>query len=158
MRMKDLVLLGQILRWCPKSGGENVFLETVLRSVNLSWWSSGGKREGKWQLFVKHWGERLLDILRSNFGTRDRFSPRNWEVIILLLLSSLWHFSSFLVRKESPFSPANVSIVCMTIAILIFVFCCKLSLNNLEENKDWRECVKMQTYKPVRGYPESLLS
>ena len=37
------------------------------------WWEEGRDMI----ILFKALGERLLDILRSNFGTRDKFSPRN---------------------------------------------------------------------------------
>jgi hypothetical protein len=69
------------------------------------WWEEGRER----MTLCKALGERLLDILRSNFGTSVRFSPRNLEGMILLL-SSLCHFSSFLVRKASLFPSSNLSL------------------------------------------------
>ena len=73
--------------------GEERELELVEKGDERECWREEG-RERMALCLCKGRGEILRDVFRSNFGIK------NLEVTILLF-SSLWHFSSFLMMKTS---------------------------------------------------------
>ena len=101
-RMVSRDLRGECLLLCPGDCDK-------VREHELVEFRRDGGRER--MTLCKAFGERLRDIFRSIFGNNERFSPRNWEVIILLL-SSLRHFFSFFVVKTSHV-PSELSVFSM---------------------------------------------